>query len=83
MLDSALQRDQVKREDIHPAWLRANTRELESETCKILTKKVASLLTISQLDEEVGCFIPISIVELDGLLCAKGGSPLLFLVKVE
>ena len=50
---------------------------------KILSKEKASTITISQLDEAIGCFIPIAIVDISECKVKLGGDSLLFEVEVD
>ena len=50
--------------EISPSYIRSHVKELEDEMCKILTKENASTITISKLDKEVGCFVPIAVVDI-------------------
>ncbi|MBL7062489.1 MAG: hypothetical protein ISS54_07115 [Dehalococcoidia bacterium] len=67
---------------ISPAYLRAHIKELEDETCKILTKENASTVTISKMSE-AGFFVPIMVIDVSeynsGSFCNTG----LFQVVVE
>ncbi len=44
--------------------IRTHVKELEDETCKILTKVQATTVIISKLDEGVGCFVPIAAIDV-------------------
>ncbi len=50
--------------EISPEYLRTHIKELEDETCKIINKAEAIKITISKLDEGIGCFVPIAIIDV-------------------
>ncbi len=54
----------VKASSIDLAYIRTHIKELEDETCKIVIKEKASKITISYLDEVVGCFIPMMVIDV-------------------
>ncbi len=64
-------------------YIRTHIKELEDETCKIISKGKATKITISQLDEETGCFWPIQIIDITECKFKLGGNPELFEVEVE
>ena len=73
----------VMARSISPAYLRAHIKELEDETCKVLTKENVSTVTISKLDEGVGCFVPIMTIDVSKYNSGSFCNTELFQVEVE
>lgn len=73
----------VKASSIDPAYIRNHIKELEDETCKIVIKEKASKITISHLDEAVGCFIPITVINVSGYNLDSFCNTELFQMEVE
>jgi len=55
-------REIIKSSDLE--WIKNNIYSMECETAKTVNKENASKLTISKLDEEIGCFVPIMITDI-------------------
>ncbi len=75
-----------KASEINPTHIRAHIKDLESETCKILTKDNAKTITIFQLDdgdEGVGCFVPIVVIDISECKFKSSIKPELFDVEIE
>ena len=68
---------------ISPAYLRSHIKELEDETCKVLTKENAATVTMSKLHEGVGCFVPIMTIAVSKYNSGSFCNTELFQVEVE
>jgi len=67
---------------ISPVYIRSHLKELEDETCKILSKRNASTVTISKLDE-TGFFVPIMAIDVSEYNSGSFCNTELFQVEVE
>jgi hypothetical protein len=67
---------------ISPAYLKSHIEELESKTCKILTKENASTVTMSKLSE-AGFFVPILVIDVSEYNSSSFCNTEFFQVEIE
>ncbi len=67
---------------IDPTYIRTHIKELEDETCKILTKAKPTTITISRLDE-AGFFVPMEIIDISKYVARSSFESELFEVEIE
>jgi hypothetical protein len=67
----------------NPTYIRTHIKELEDETCRILTKVKPITITISKIDKELGCFIPIEIIDISEHVSYSSLESELFEVQIE
>jgi len=73
----------VMASSVSPAYIRSHIKEFENEACKILTKENASTVIISKLDESVGCFVPIAVIDVSKYNSGSFCNTELFQVEAE